>query len=650
MITLSGLNLAFGGRPIFADVTATLNRGDRIGLVGPNGAGKTTLFRVLLGRQPLDGGKVETRGQTHYGYLPQDGLETRGRTLLDEAFQAFPDILRLQHDLAEANERLHNLDTESREYRDLLDRIGAWEHDLEERQPERLQSRCRQVLGGLGFRETDFNRDTGGFSGGWQMRIALARILLSEPDCLLLDEPTNHLDLPALRWLERFLQQYEGTLVLISHDRTFLNTVTTRTFHLARGRLESFDGPFDAFTAWLEEQQAIRQRAAANQARYIEKQQQFIDRFRSKATKATQVQSRIKALERIERIESEDGAPPEIHFRFPPPPRSSPRVVELEGVTKTYGDQPVFRNLDCRIADGDRVAIVGPNGAGKSTLARILVGVEPFQTGRRSVGHNTRFGWFAQHQAEELDERETVLSSLESVLNRDHPVDARTLLGAFLFPGDDAFKPVKVLSGGERNRLALARMLVRRANCLVFDEPTNHLDMTSKSVLQDAIQHFKGTVLIVSHDRDFLEPLADKVLEITFEGARWFPGNVSEYLADLEARETGPSSPGRARTDSARGDSQGSSSLSARDRRRLEADKRARLAPLRKRLESLETENERLRTRIQDLETAMMDPVFFSRGEATSRDMQEHELLKRKLERGEQAWLETAEAIDAAEA
>jgi ATP-binding cassette subfamily F protein 3 len=337
--------------------------------------------------------------------------------------------------------------------------------------------------------------------------------------------------------------------------------------------------------------------------------------------------------------------PPEGPRTALPTPRAR---LAAEGVTIVPPGErrAALKNVSFKITPGQAVGVIGPSGAGKSTLARILVGREPYQAGERRVGHNTVFGWFAQHQAEELDDRDTVLASLEAVLDRTYPVDARTLLGAFLFPGDEVFKPVKVLSGGERNRLALARMLVQRANCLVFDEPTNHLDMTSKGVLQDAIRHFDGTVLIVSHDRDFLEPLADKVLEISFSGARWFPGTVSEYLAELEAREARTASPDAGNGTRA---ATGQPGRSARDRRRLEAEKRARLAPLRKRLARLESETGDLRARIQELETAMMDPGFFTRGEATTRDMQEHESLKRKLERSEEAWLETSEAIDAAE-
>ncbi|MDQ8205551.1 ribosomal protection-like ABC-F family protein [Pelagicoccus sp. SDUM812003] len=540
MIGLKNLHLRYGEKVIFGDVTLTINSRDRIGLVGSNGAGKSTLLKLMLGEVEIDGGELERPDWVTLGYLPQDGIEVRGRSLYAEVETAFDDALELQAKIDEADEKLAEMDTSSEEYYDMIDTIGGWEHKLEEYEPEKMKSKIERVLMGLGFEKSDFDRDTGEFSGGWQMRIALAKLLLRQPSLLLLDEPTNHLDIIAQNWFEDYLTRYEGAIMVISHDRAFLDTVTDRTLHLSMGSIESYKGGYSFYVKESQARLDALRKQKANQEKEIQRQKDFINRFRSNVKKASMVQSRIKALEKIEPIELPKFEK-KIFFRFPEPPPSSQKVIELVGMSKRYGDLTVFDNFNFHIDKGDRIAIVGVNGAGKSTLARVLAGVEPFQEGERIVGINTVLAYFAQQQAEELDPKKTVLEEVEEAAAEAGHEDTnpRGVLGALLFRKDDVFKSTTVLSGGERNRLALAKILMRRANTIILDEPTNHLDILSKETLQDAIREFDGTVILVSHDRDFLDPLVNKVLEVRKDGTRLLTCNVSEYIERLQQEQSG---------------------------------------------------------------------------------------------------------------
>ena len=535
MIGLKNLKLRYGEKTIFEDVTFTLGGRDRVGLVGSNGAGKSTLLKLLLGEIEIDGGEIERPEYVTLGYLPQDGIEVSGRTLYEEVESAFEDTLELQAKIEAADEKLAEMDTSSEEYYELIETIGGWEHQLEEHEPEKMKSKIERVLQGLGFAKTDMTRDTGEFSGGWQMRIALAKLLLRQPTVLLLDEPTNHLDIIAQNWFEHYLSKYEGTIVVISHDKAFLDTITNRTIHLSMGKATSYRGNYSFFVQESEAQLETLRRQKNNQEKEIQRQKDFINRFRSNQKKASMVQSRIKALDKVDMIEM-PKTERKIYFRFPEPPPSSQKVITLTNMHKRYGDLVIFDGLDFHIDKGDRIAVVGVNGAGKSTLARILAGVESFQEGERTLGMNTELAYFAQQQAEELDPSKTVLEEVEAAAADVGNADAnpRGILGALLFRKDDVFKSTSVLSGGERNRLALAKILVRRANTIILDEPTNHLDIRSKETLQDAIREFNGTVILVSHDRDFLDPLVNKVLEVRKDGTRLLTCNVSEYIARIE--------------------------------------------------------------------------------------------------------------------
>lgn len=536
MIALQKIRLQYGERYLYKDISTTIGTSDRIGLVGSNGAGKSTLLKVLCGLEEIDGGKVDKANYVTFGYLPQDGIEMHGRTLFKETELAFADVLGLKAKVEEAEERLNEMDTSSEEFYETLELIGAWEHRLEDLDVGKLPSRIESVLLGLGFSSSDMHRKTEEFSGGWQMRIALAKLLLANPSLLLLDEPTNHLDVTSQKWLEDFLLRYEGSLLMISHDRGFLDITCNRTFELSMGSLHVYNGNYSVFETQSAERKEIQMKAYKSQQKEIQQAEQFINRFRAKASKAKQAQSRIKALDKIERIQiekEEDG----VSFSFAPPPRSGQTVINLVDVSKSYGDLPVIRDANLRIERGDRIVVVGVNGAGKTTIAKVIAGVEPFQSGEREIGQSTHISYFGQHQANELDKSLTVLATLEESAEGKNTTNIRSILGTFLFRGDDVFKKVSVLSGGERNRLALAKMLARSANFLILDEPTNHLDMRSQDALQNALKEYTGAYLIVSHNRAFVDPLATKVLEIRKDGLSLFPGNVSDYLRHLEVVE-----------------------------------------------------------------------------------------------------------------
>jgi ATP-binding cassette, subfamily F, member 3 len=535
MISLIDISLTYGRKTIFQEISVTLGGRDRIGLVGSNGSGKSTLLNLLLGEVEADAGRIEKPDYVTFGYLPQDGISASGRTLYREVESAFEDVLSLQKKLDDAGEQMGVMDTSSEEFYELIDAMGEWEQQLQDHEPQKMRSRIERILQGLGFKASDFGRDTGEFSGGWQMRIALAKLLLRTPSLLLLDEPTNHLDIISQHWVEQYLKHYQGALLVISHDRAFLDTVTDRTLELKLGRLNSYKGNYSFYEVESKARSDQKRKARDNQKKEIDRQKDFINRFRSNVKKAGLVQSRMKALDKMEMVELEPEEK-KIFFRFPPPPPASAKVIELEGVHKAFGDIQVFRGLDLRIDKGDRIAVVGVNGAGKSTLARILAGTEKIDAGVRDVGINTVIGYFAQQQAEELDPEKTVLEEVQEVKEElTNETNPRAVLGALLFSGDDVFKKTSVLSGGERNRVALAKMLMKPANCIILDEPTNHLDIRSKEVLQEAINLYEGTMILVSHDRAFLDSVVNKVLEVRPDGTRMLTCNVSEYIERIEA-------------------------------------------------------------------------------------------------------------------
>lgn len=533
MITINQISHNFGKKVLFNGINAVIGLQDRIALVGSNGSGKTTLLRMLMGELEPESGTIDKPEYVSVGYLPQDGISVSGKTLFAEAESAFGDTLELQKKIEQAEADMLEMDTSEEAYYDLIDQIGEWEQQLENFEPQKMKSRIERILLGMGFAEQDFERDTGEFSGGWQMRIALAKLLLQNPSLIILDEPTNHLDIVSQHWVENYLKHYQGALIVISHDRAFLDEITNRTFELKLGNLNNFKGNYSFYIAESKKQLEVLRKAYANQQKEIKETKEWIARFRSNVKKASMVQSRIKALEKIEliKIPREEK---KIFFRFPHPPPASAKVITITDLHKAYGDKVIFNGLDLRIDKGDRIAVVGVNGAGKSTLARIMAGTEPYQSGNVEKGINTVIGYFAQSQADELDPNKTILEEVEAAAIGNSDANPRGALGALLFSGDEVLKKTDVLSGGEKNRVALAKMLMQPSNCMVLDEPTNHLDIKSKEVLQEAINQFDGTVILVSHDRAFLDGVVNKVLEVSPGSTRMLTCNVSEYIERLE--------------------------------------------------------------------------------------------------------------------
>ena len=532
MIQLDSISKGFGGQTLFHDVTWRIAERERIGLVGPNGAGKTTLCRILSGLEDPDTGQVSRPRGVTVGYLPQEVAGAVSGSVLAEALAGFEAVWALESEMEDIARALETEPTEA-----LTERYGDLQHRFEALGGYRLETQARAILSGLGFRPEELARPLTEFSGGWRMRAALARLLLLAPSLLLLDEPTNHLDLASLAWLEAFLAGYDGTVVVVSHDRYFLNRMVTSIADLTPEGLVVYPGDYDDFLVEREARRQLLEARARNQAKRIAEVERFIERFRYQATKARQVQSRVKMLERVERIEL-PGARRQVHFTFPEPPRTGRRVATLAGIHKAYGDNVVYAGIDVAVERGERLALVGENGAGKSTLLKLLAGVLPFDRGERTLGAHVAVHYYAQHQLDALDPARTVLEELEAVAPESTHTRLRTILGAFLFSGDSVDKPVAVLSGGEKARLALARMLVRPAALLCLDEPTNHLDLASREVLESALAAFPGTIVFISHDRYFINRIATAVVEVAHGALARYPGSYDDYL-DAKARGVG---------------------------------------------------------------------------------------------------------------
>jgi ATP-binding cassette, subfamily F, member 3 len=528
MLQLSGAGKRFGHKLLFENLDWLITPKERAGLVGGNGTGKSTLLKVIGGLEQLDYGTISGMKGIRIGYLPQDGLQVSGRSVFAECLSVFAGIKDLETELEQLTARMSELDPHGEEYRIVAERFERADSEFRSNDGYAIEARVGMVLAGLGFRKEDWLRQTEEFSGGWQMRIALAKLLLEKPNLLLLDEPTNHLDLEARDWLESYLNSYEYAYVLISHDRYFLDVTVSKIVEIWNKSVHFYTGGFEKYKTQKAERLAQLEAAYKNQQDKIGQLEAFINRFRYQATKAKQVQSRIKELERIERIE----LPPEekaIHFTFPQPKPSGRIVAEFKDVSKSYGPKHVFDGADFTIERGDRIALVGVNGAGKSTLIKLLAGTEPLSGGEYRLGHNVELDYFAQDQYKELDTDARLFEDLRSAAPRSTETELRNLLGCFLFSEDDVFKRIGVLSGGERNRYALARMLLHPSNFLLLDEPTNHLDLRAKDVLLEALQEFTGTIVFVSHDRYFLEHLATRVFEVGEGEVRVFPGNYADY-------------------------------------------------------------------------------------------------------------------------
>jgi ATP-binding cassette subfamily F protein 3 len=607
MLSVHNLRVEYGARVLFSDLTFSILPRERIAFAGHNGAGKSTLMKAIAGIVEVSGGKVVVPRGCRVGYLPQEGIHVKGISLWDETMRAFGETMALQEKIERLSAELENLDPRSSPYGDLLEEIGELELLLDDTDPARMKPKVESVLQGLGFSKADFDRDCGHFSGGWQMRIAMAKLFLQEPEVLLLDEPTNHLDIGTQRWVEAYLVNYPGAILLISHDRALLDTLCTRTLAFHHGRCEEYSGNYTYYETESVLRREIQLKQYTAQQREIADIQRFIDRFRASANKATLVQSRIKMLDKIERIPAPEAADAVMNFRFPPPPNSGNLVAKLEKVSKSYGSLNVFKGFDFEINRGERMAIVGPNGAGKSTFCRIITGQEAPDDGEHNFGLKVATSFFSQNHADELDPTKTVLETVSEVASRESAPYCRNLLGCFLFRGDDVFKKVGVLSGGERSRVALVRMLVAPANFLILDEPTNHLDMQSQEVLQRALADYAGTVMIVSHNRAFLDPVVHKTLEFRpGEDPRLFQGNITYYLEKTADEKGGATLSQRAAAATAAAEAKANpgkpvAAPSRKDQKRIEAEQRQLRTQV---LKPLEDELVTLEKRIADLETA----------------------------------------------
>ena len=530
MISIQGLKVEFGSQVLFENISYVINKRDKIALVGKNGAGKTTMLRIITGEQVPTSGTVARQSDITLGYLPQQMQLTDTLTVKQEAARAFEHLQQMDDAINRMNQELADrTDYDSEEYQELIERVAQKTEFRSLLQSENIEAEIEKTLLGLGFERSDFDRPTSEFSGGWRMRIELAKLLLRRPDVLLLDEPTNHLDIESIQWLESFLKNRNGALLLVSHDRAFIDNVTNRTIEISLGKIYDYKVSYSQFVELRKERVEQQMRAYENQQKLIHDTEDFIERFRYKATKAIQVQSRIKMLEKLERIEVDEVDRSRMRLKFPPAPRSGDYPIIAEELRKDYGSLNVFHDVTFTIKRGEKVAFVGKNGAGKSTLVKCIMGEIPFD-GKLQIGHNVKIGYFAQNQAQLLDETLTVHDTIDYVAVGDIRTRINDILGAFMFGGKNADKKVKVLSGGEKSRLAMIRLLLQPVNLLILDEPTNHLDMPSKDVLKEAIQAFEGTVIVVSHDRDFLNGIVNKVYEFGEHRVREHLGGIYDFL------------------------------------------------------------------------------------------------------------------------
>jgi ATP-binding cassette subfamily F protein 3 len=657
MIQLSGAGKRFGHKLLFENADWLITPHDRVGLVGGNGTGKSTLMKVLAGMDTFDYGALTVAKGTSAGYLPQDGLALSGRTVFAECMSVFDDLKAMEVELESLTHSMAELDHTSAEYDAVAERYHRVEHEFRTRDGYSIESEVGRVLMGLGFNKEDWPRLTDEFSGGWQMRLALAKLLLQQPNLLLLDEPTNHLDLEARNWLEEYLQNYPHAIVLISHDRYFLDVTVGKIAEIWNKRLWFYTGNYDKFTAQKTQRNEQLLAAYKNQRDRIEQLEVFINRFRYTATKAKQVQSRIKELEKIERIE----IPPEektIHFSFPQPKPSGRIVAEFERVAKTYpgkngsGPKEVFRNVDFMIERGDRIALVGVNGAGKSTLIKLLAGTEPVTHGEYRLGHNVEADYFAQDQYKELNPDARMIDDLGDASPGSGQTELRSLLGCFLFSEDDVFKKIGVLSGGERGRYALLRLLLHPANFLLLDEPTNHLDLRAKDVLLDALMRYTGTVVFVSHDRYFIDNLATRVFEVGNGKVEVFPGNYEDYLwrkqggqhiaptlDDVPGAVTKESSKPSATIAPTNGNQSNDSPASSDPKKRLNPIKRKQMED---RVHELENKIAETEDAIARLETALQNFVSAEESQRQSQELNQHKIAHAALIK---EWEEAAEIL-----
>jgi ATP-binding cassette, subfamily F, member 3 len=636
MISVNNISVLFGGEPLFENISFLINKQDRIGLAGRNGAGKSTMLKLIVGLNNPTSGEIARPTDIKMAYLPQDLIHKNGKTVIEEAKEAF-------YEINEMNDRMNFLtkelevrtDYESNAYGKIIDEVTEISHRLEIFGGGDMDGETEKILLGLGFTREDFLRLTDDFSGGWRMRIELAKLLLQKPDVLLLDEPTNHLDIESIQWLEDFLQNFEGAVVLISHDKIFLDNITKRTIEIVSGKIYDYKANYTRYLELRKERKQQIDNAVKNQQKYIEQTQTLIDKYKAKASKASFAQSLMKKLDRLDIIESEDNDQASMHFRFPPPASSGKIISRVEDVEKKYDAKLIFRDVNLVIERGDKVAFVGKNGEGKSTLIKIINKILP-HTGNVELGHNVKIGYFAQTQADELDGNLTVFETIDELAAGEIRKNVRNLLGAFLFSGEDVDKKVKVLSGGERNRLALCKLLLEPYNFLILDEPTNHLDIKSKEILKRALVNFEGTVVIVSHDRDFLQDLTNKVYEFRNQQVKEVIGTINEYLSQRKLDRLQELEKGSVVNKVKKEKTLSVDEKSARDKEQR---------TLKTKIEKIEQEIEAIEKEINGMDHFMNSSDFYAEGKDNSLYIKKYELTKADLRNKNTEWETLASQI-----
>lgn len=629
MLSVNNLSLRYGEKILFSNLSFRISDKERMSIVGSNGTGKSSLLKVIASMQKADDGVIALSRHSTLGYLPQEDIVFKGRTLFDEVHSAAEDINNIKNEIDEINEELSlNTDHNSEEYTELLNRLGELTEKFNILDGYRIEAKIEKILKGLGFAEGDFTRLTDEFSGGWQMRIAIAKLLLKNPSILMLDEPTNHLDIDSLLWFENYIKDYQGGIILISHDRNFLDNIATRTLELSMGKATEYSGNYSYYIQEKRKRMELLINQHKNQQKYLKQQSRFIERFRYKNTKAKAVQSRIKMLERMELVSLEDEEAG-IDFFFPPATHSGKIVFEMNRLSKSYDSiNYVLEDIDMIITRGEKLAFVGANGAGKSTLSRIIAGIEPYNSGSIKYGHLVDVKYYSQNQADELDPTKTVLEIMESAASGEVRKNLRSILGGFLFRGDDVFKSVKVLSGGEKSRLALAKMLIEPSNFLILDEPTNHLDMKSKDVLMQALQDYDGTVVIVSHDREFLDGIVDKVIEVRDKKIKEFIGTCSDYIEESEKNKSESISKHTTRRQKPRRE------ITYNEKK----DIKKKLSPIRQKISSVEQKLEKYELRKIELEKLLTDPDIYKQPEEIKKNNSELQKISSEIESLLEIW------------
>lgn len=638
MITVGNLSVLFGGKPLFEDISFMIQPRDKVGLTGKNGAGKSTLLKIIARMQEPTKGSISVPNGYRIGYLPQEMKHASGRTIFEEAKTAFKEVLELESELNDLSKQLEErTDYESEAYHAIIERLNEVGQRLSLLGTGSIDGETEKILLGLGFSHSDLHRLMDEFSGGWKMRVELAKILLQMPDAVLLDEPTNHLDIESIQWLESFLSTYPGAVVLVSHDRAFLDAVTIRTIEITLGKIEDYKASYSRYVVLRKERRDQQMAAYLNQKKMIEDTEKFIDRFRAKASKAVQVQSRIKQLDKVERIEVEQEDNAAMHFRFPDAPRSGKVVVHVEGVKKSFGEKQILKGLDLMVERGDKIAFVGRNGEGKTTLSKIITGNLDHE-GKVELGHNVNLGYFAQNQAELLDPKATVLETLERVARNVTTMQLRNILGSFLFSGETVDKKVHVLSGGEKGRLSLARLLLEPVNLLVLDEPTNHLDMRSKDILKAALQQYNGTMILVSHDREFLDGLCNKVVEFKEGKIKEFPGGIFEFLQSRKLDTLKQLEQVKAEKVVQQEKKQQEKVVVQRN-----PNNDKELKQLQNKIRNTEEKISELENAVAELENQLADPEVYAKPEESQKLLKAHELRKKELDELVAQWEQMVE-------